>query len=312
MIPEPIRTGQDANVIVFGDHMSFIEIKAHTYRKYSILGKYLGACKRFSDKYLNFVYVETHGGTGQVIDYESKKSVDGSVLIASKLQPSFPCYVVEIDPDNYQLLRQSTQGCPNINLFRGDCNEKIDDILKVIPKGRKFVFCFLDPNSLVYHQYDQLKWETVEKISNFPRTELLITMPTFTIMRETGSYKADPNKSSSIKMAETVTNFLGSDEWKQLDPGDYKAFVRLYISERLKDYKYKGAILIRSVPTRGPLYYLVFGSNQIRGGEIMRDILKKEWVDIKRGQYPVTKFGYKTDREWLDTEYPLSLFIFED
>ena len=286
--------------------------KPHSRRKDSIFRKYLGACKRFSDRYQNFAYIDTHGGTGEVIDFETKKSADGSVLAAAKLQPSFPIYAVEIDPDNYKLLHQSAQGYPNVTVFHGDCNKKIDDILKLIPKGRKFVFCFLDPDSLVYDGYDQLKWETVEKIAKFPRTEVLINIPTFTITRFAGIVKEYPEASSSIKLERHIIDFYGSDKWKMLDPGDYKGFARLYISERLKGYKYKGAILIRTVLTRGPLYYLVYGSNSGRGGEIMRDIMKKEWVDNILGYVPITRYQYETDREWLDVEYPLVFFIFED
>lgn len=182
----------------------------------------------------------------------------------------------------------------------------------MIPKGRKFVFCFLDPDGLVYNGYDQLKWETVEKIAKFPRTEVLINVPKFTIMRLAGVVKDYPEAPSSIRMDGHITTFCGSDKWKELDPGDYRGFVRLYISERLKDYKYKGAILIRNVLTRGPLYYLVYGSSSVRGGDIMRDIMKTEWVDIKGGQYPISRFSYSTDKEWLNAEYPLDLFIFED
>jgi len=291
--------------------MSFLEAKAHSRRKHSILRKYLEVCKIFSDKYQNFAYVDTHGGTGQVIDFDTKKTSDGSVLVAARLQPSFSCYVIEIDFNNYKLLQQSTKGYPNVNLFPGDCNQKIDDVLSMIPKGRKFVFCFLDPDSLMYGAYDQLKWETVEKIAKFPRTEVLINVPTFTIMRCAGVVKDYPEASSSIKIASHLTNFYGSDKWRALEPGDYRGLARLYVSERLTAYEYKGAILIRSVLTRGPLYYLVYGSNSDRGGEIMRDIMKKEWADITKG-YPVTRYQYRTDQEWLNAEYPITLFVFED
>ena len=291
--------------------MGFLKIKAHSRRKYRILRKYLGACKVFSDKYQNFVYVDTHGGTGEVIDFETKKPADGSVLVAAKLQPSFPCYVVEIDPDRYKLLSQSTQEYSHVTLYHGDCNEKIDDILKLIPKGRKFVFCFLDPDSLVYDGYNQLKWETVEKIAKFPRTEVLINVPTFTITRLAGVVKDYPEASSSIKMERHISVFYGSDKWKVLDPSGYRRFARLYTSEGLKDYKYTGAILIRSVLTRGPLYYLVYGSNNRTGAKIMRDIMSSEWLDIIKAE-PLTKIG-KTKVEWLDSEYPLDKpFIFED
>jgi len=291
--------------------MSLLEVKAHSRRKHSILRKYLGACKVFSDKYQNFAYIDTHGGTGEVIDFETRKHDDGSVLVAAKLQPSFPCYVVEIDPNNYKLLQQSTQKYPNVTLYYGDCNEKIDEILNIMPKGRKFVFCFLDPDSLMYDAYDQLKWETVEKIAKFPRTEVLINVPNYTIMRCAGIIKDYPEAPFSIKMANHLTNFYGSDSWKNFDPGDYRGLARLYISERLTDYRCKGAVLVRSVQTRGPLYYLVYGSNSARGGEIMRDIMKKDWVDTM-GMYPITRHAYRNDRDWLEAEYPIHSFIFEN
>lgn len=291
--------------------MSFLEVKAHSRRKHSILRKYLGACKVFSDKYQNFAYVDTHGGTGEVIDFETKKPADGSVLVAAKIQPSFPIYVVEIDPDNYKLLQQSTQRYLHVTLFPGDCNLRIDEILKLIPKGRKFVFCFLDPDSLVYGAYDQLKWETVEKIAKFPRTEVLMNIPTFTIMRCSAVVKDYPEASSSIKLEKHITNFFGSNRWKEIDPGDYRRLARLYISERLNNYKFTGAILIRSILTRGPLYYLVYGSNNRTGAKIMRDIMSSEWLDIIKSE-PLTKID-KTKAEWLDSEYPLDkAFIFED
>jgi three-Cys-motif partner protein len=311
-----LKVGRIVNAIVYGDLMGFIEAKPHSYRKYSILKKYLEVCKKFSDKYQNFVYIETHGGTGEVIDYETRKSTDGSVLIAAKIQPNFPCYVVEIDPDRFKLLKRSTLSYPNVRLFYGDCNVLIDRILSLVPKGEKFIFCFMDPDGLIYRGYnrecDQLKWETVEKVAKFPRTEVLINVPIQAISRLFGDFKNHPEAPSSISFRMYITNFFGSEKWMKLEPGDYRALVRLYIRERLRGYyNYIGAILIRSVETRGPLYYLVYGSNYKVGGEIMRDILKKEWIDIK-GTRPLTRYRYKNDREWLDAEYPLDLFIFED
>jgi three-Cys-motif partner protein len=292
--------------------MGLLEVKAHSYHKYSILRKYLKACKVFSDKYQNFAYIETHGGTGEVIDYETKEATDGSVLIAAKIQPSFPCYVVEIDPDRFELLRQSTSSYSNVRLFHGDCNVLIDEILNLLPKGKKFVFCFMDPDGLAYDGYDQLRWETVEKVVRFPRTEVLINVPIYAISRLAGAVKDYPEAPSSISFRRRITNFFGSEEWMELEPSDYRGFVRLYIQGRLRGRcNYVGAILIRSAVTRGPLYYLVYGSNSEIGGRIMRDILKREWIDIK-GSRPLTRYQYKTDREWLDAEYPLNLFIFED
>jgi hypothetical protein len=44
----------------------------------------------------------------------------------------------------------------------------------------------------------------------------------------------------------------------------------------------------------------------------MRDIFKREWLDMRGGLYPESRRRYRTDGEWLDAEYPLERFIFED
>jgi len=288
-----------------------IQIKPHSHRKHSILRKYLEACKRLSDKYKNFVYIDTHGGTGEVLDLERNKITNGSVLTAAKLQPSFPCYIVEINDSRFKLLKKSTDKLANVLLFYGDCNEKIDEILERIPKYKKSVFCFVDPDSLVYDSIPQLKYETIEKIANFPRSEILLNLPLTSIMRIAGFIRSNPDALSSQKMEKHITILYRTDDWKKIDPGDYKSFRKLYIEERFKQFEYKGAILIRSVTTRSPLYYLIYGSKYTLGGIIMRDIMKKEWVEIL-GSYSITRSLYKTDKEWLDAEYPLTLFIFEN
>ena len=296
--------------------LSYLEIKEHSYRKYRILGKYLGVCQKFGDKYSNFVYVDTHGGSGKVLDICKDTLTDGSTLIAAKITPSFPCHVVEIDPAKYALLQASTRGLPNVTTYCEDCNTEIHKILAAIPKGRMFVFCFIDPDGLVYHgknrSYDELSWKTVESIASFPRTELLVNLPLQALMECSGYIHSLPDEPASKKMEERMSTLYGSPKWQDLAPGDYKGFLRLYISERLKaHYEFVGAILVRNI-IRGPQYYLVYASKYQKGAEIMRDVMKKEYVETL-GATPLTRMQYKTDKEWLDAEYPLSSpFIFED
>ena len=283
-------------------YQRLIPIKPHSRRKYTILRKYLGACERFSNKYQNFAYIDTHWGTGEVFDVADGRSCAGSVLTAAKIMPTFPCNVVEIDPEHYAVLKQHTEGYPHIHLFNGDCNEKIDYILSMILPGEKFIFCFVDPDGLVYRRgsfvCSQLTSETIDKIAKFPRTEILMNLSIEGIMRESGYIRNNPNATASKKMEECLTLLFGSDKWKQLNPGDYRGFLRLYMYERLKPYyQFQGAILIRDLQTKGPLYYLVYASKYSLGGKIMRDIMKKEW-------------GYKPP--WIDKTHPLTEFIFED
>ena len=57
---------------------------------------------------------------------------------------------------------------------------------------------------------------------------------------------------------------------------------------------------------------LVYGSKNEIGGTIMRNIMKVEWVDINGGTYPLTRPNFGTDRKWLDAEFPLDYFVFEN
>jgi len=293
--------------------LSYLQIKEHSHRKYRILEKYLRACQRFSNIYQNFAYVDTHGGSGKVLD--AGNLTDGSTLIAAKITPNFPCYVVEIDPLRYILLKDSAKAIPHVTPFFGDCNTEIDRILSLVPKGRVFVFFFVDPDGLAYQgkdrSCDELSWETVEKIATFPRTELLLNLPLQAIMECTGYIQKLPDRAASEKMRERMSTFFGTEEWQDLDCGDYKGFMRLYVSQRLEShYEYIGGILVRNI-MRGPQYYLLYGSKNLIGGKIMRGIMKKEHVDSFG--IPITRHLYKTEDEWLDAVYPLNKpFVFEN
>jgi len=291
----------------------FIEIEPHTLHKYNILKKYLDVCKIFDKHYSNFVYVDTHGGSGRV-SLKGKKDawMDGSPLIAAHWTPSFPCHIVEIDHERHRHLCESTEGCGNVHTYRGDCNRLIDSILSEIPKWEKFVFCFVDPDSLVYRGPDGTEWdqvcaETVKKIAEFPRSELLLNFPLEAILRCAGDYFRNPTESRAIANGKRVTTFMGSTSWQTLSEKERnrRGFLELYVDEMLKSYPYKGAMLIRSEERNLPLYYLVYTTHNMTAAKIMRDIMKKEgnfpiYYDILKGRYPT-----------LDEAYPLKRFIFE-
>jgi three-Cys-motif partner protein len=289
----------------------FIEIEPHTLHKYSILRKYLGVCKIFDKHYSNFVYVDTHGGSGRV-SFKGGK-VEGSPLIAAHWTPNFPCHIVEIDPKTYQCLCESASGCSNVHTYHGDCNRLITKILSKVPKWQKFVFCFVDPSSLVYYGFDgtvcdQLCAETVRTIAGFPRSELLLNFPLESILRCAGDYFKNPTKSRAIANGERVTTFMGSNSWQKLPERDRnrRAFLELYMDEMLEEpYPYKGAMLVRSETKNLPLYYLVYATHNETAAKIMRGIMKKE------GEFALHVNILTMKPQQIDEIYPLTRFIFE-
>jgi three-Cys-motif partner protein len=299
---------------------SYIEIKGHSHRKYTILQKYLDACQKFEDRYHNFAYVDTHGGTGMVLDLTDKIRKPGSVLTAARITPTFPCYTIEIDDLHFALLEHCTKSLSNVTRFHGDCNTLIHSVLSQIERGKRFVFCFLDPCGLIYTsddvQSDQLNFETIRAIADFPRSEILLNFPVEAVMQTSGvAHSETANTQLVVTMRGHLNRFFGCDDWMELDPGDYRGFLRSYL-DRVKrvapSYEYSGAVLIRSAEKNAPQYYLTYFSQHIKGGKIMRDIMAKEWREIIGG-FPLTRLKYRTISEWLDGEYPLEKpFIFED
>jgi len=293
-------------------HNEFLEIEPHTLHKYNILSKYLNVCKIFDKHYSNFVYIDTHGGSGKVYLKSKKKWVDGSPLIAAHWTPSFPCHIVEIDHGRYRHLCESTEGCNNVHTYHGDCNKLIASILSKIPKWEKFVFCFVDPESLVYRGSDgtvcdQLCAETIRRIASFPRSELLLNFPLESILRCSGDFFNNPSEPRAIANGERVTTFMGSTSWQGLPEKErsHRAFLELYMDEMLNAYPYKGGILIRSEEKNLPLYYLVYSTHNQTAAKIMRDIMKKE------GNFGIL-YSFELDRfPTLDEAYPLTGFIFE-
>ena len=297
-----------------------LDIEPHTLHKYSILKKYLKVCELFDKHYSNFVYVDTHGGSGKVNLHG--QWVQGSPLIAADWTPSFPCHIVEINPATYRCLCESTLGRTNVNLYHGDCNTKIDPILAAVPKGQKFVFCFVDPTKLVYNgpdntECDQLCADTVRKIAEFPRSELLLNFPLESILRCAGDYLGNPTEPRAIASGRRVTTFMGSTNWQAITLSEThgernrKAFLEPYMGEVLDRYQYKGAFLVRTQQNNLPVYYLVYGTKNRVAAGIMRGIMKTEYIDAL-GYKPLTMLQYKTEKEWLDAEYPLTRpFIFE-
>lgn len=303
-----------------------VPIMKHSEKKYNILKKYcFGVCAVFFKKYKNFVYIDTHGGSGKILLPDGKTLGDGSILIAQSAVPDFPCYAIEIDTERYSRLVEFTKPFQNIKSICGDCNEKIDEILKEINPGEKFIFCFIDPDGLVYRKDSIVKhqflYETIKKIADFQRTEILLNFPLEAIIR-CGALISDPSKDIADKNIDNVDRFFGKEctpdcnhwlecskesikecgKWKEIVEREenpdkkIRKLLELYIAKNLNKFSHIGAILIRN-ENNVPQYYLVYATKYYLGAKIMRDIMKKEW-----GQ------GTLGDFEKL---FPMNHFIFD-
>jgi len=281
--------------------MGHLEVSDHAKHKYNILDKYLRACKRVYEKYGNFEYIDTQGGSGQGV--LNGQYIAGSPRIAGALDPSFPCHIIEVDKKRFATLQQSMAAFSNVEVINGDCNIEIDNILSKIPTW-KFIFCFIDPSSLVYDEdpsmrCDQLSWNTIMKIAtSHPKTELLINFPSYAITREIGVTRNPANEKQRQGIEARLNTFFGTTEWREI-PNEGRTLLDFFMSRLRKPpnhYEYGGAILIRN-SSNAPMYYLVYCSHSPIGIKIMKSNMDKEFY---QGQQP-----------FFSNPYPDNWFVYE-
>jgi three-Cys-motif partner protein len=294
----------------------YLKVKPHSRQKYTILDKYLRACENFARKYGNFFYVDTHGGSGIVeMEGEGSSKSEGSPLIAAKVIETwkgggaYPCHIIEINPEYYEVLKQAFQEKSWVKIYLGDCNDIAPSVVNSFPNAWAFGLCFMDPNGLVYDGPGasglvyQLIWSTVEQISQREKVELLINFPLEAILRCSGFCQEHPDNRASVSMADRLTKFFGTDDWWPLQ--EKREFLELYLN-RLQNklgFPYVGAYLVCSQGLT-PVYYLVFATRHEVGAKIMRDVMRNEW----KAQHP--KEAEKAKRaKW---EPNLSYFIFDN
>ena len=151
-------------------------------------------------------YVDLLADSG--INKIEKDLVLGSPIIASNFaySPFDKLLLVELDQKRagaleLRLKRINMQS----EIFVGNCNDKIDDLLEHLPFGSHYL-AFIDCEGL------EVKWETMEKLLNRPG-DVIFTFQTQEIRRTWGN--AMSKKSPMSKVAsEKLLDFYGDDTWK--------------------------------------------------------------------------------------------------
>lgn len=299
--------------------MDYWKAKPHAEQKYTILGKYLAACGTLARKYGNFVYIDTHGGSG-LIEMEDDtpllstmpRRTEGSPLVAARAMQAwssgkeFPCHIMEIHPGRYDTLCQSTANFSWVRTHHDDCNVLLPRILTTVPAWA-FVLCFVDPDGLIYDgpgstgSIPQFTWLTMEQIASRPKVEVLLNFPLEAILRTAGYCQKQADQPAAQAMAANLTTYFGCEDWQGLC--GKRPFLDHYLSRlRRMGFGYLGAYYVN----RGglPLYYLVYGTRSQTGAKIMRDVMRAEWKTI----HPV----WAAEAAQVGLEHPLTGFIFDN
>lgn len=251
--------------------------------KLSILRQYLYAYSTIvSNNFPQYYYLETCAGPGVCKLRNSGQLVLGTSLLAMTNKPAFTKYVfVEIDEPFYAALKKRKNTyCPDVDaeIIRDDCNNCIRPIIESLP-WNKPVFVVMDPEGL------ELKWDArVVPIANHPRSELFINFP------YNMAIKRCISENVYSRTEETVTDYLGTDQWKhwrnryvkgEISHDERRSALLEIYKEGLQNLgltEIQVSRIIRS-DNNQPSYFLISASRKRVARKIMKDIMK---VDVTK------------------------------
>lgn len=255
--------------------------------KYFFFEKYLNAScevrRMFADKG-NAVFIDLFAGPGKCIIKNEKREIDSGGVRALKRDaaPFNEYFYFDISKANELALKKRSNTIANCHVKGGDSNELIDNLVKTLLKQPyRYHLAFIDPFGP-----DGLKFETLRKLAQLDRMDMLIHFPIGAIKRNLRLWK---RKSNTI-----LDNFLGLDTWRQQIHGlsnnrIFKVLIDVF-TEQLKSIGYPEEGLrmassdrdvytgLPTVPVKNTknveLYVLILASKHPRAQKIWNSVIK--------------------------------------
>lgn len=225
----------------------------------------------------NIYYVDLFAGCGICRVRDTGKEIYGSALISLNIGRPFKRYFfIDKNPKAINALRLRIRNSPLRNiveLIEGDCNEKIEQILREIPKGC-LCLAVIDPTGL------QIKFETLRKLTANRRVDLFIVFPEGMAIKR--------NLKKFIRQEHSILDdFMPNREWRneyqKIDSDLHKRerkFIQLYKEGLMQigytEFKSGEEISVRSTSRRLRLYYILFASKHPLGLTFWAKISEKE------------------------------------
>lgn len=215
-------------------------------------------------------YVDLFAGPGVCESRSDGDRTPGSALIAAQApKPFHKLLLCEESPELADACEQRLArigASTRSKVFRGDCNERIHDIVNEIP-DRSLTLAFVDPTGL------HADFDTIRILTENRRVDLFILFADhMDIVRNMEIY-ADQTDSNLDKTLGPTSNWR--DEWRSLasqTPTNVASlFAKLYKRQlsRHLGYEYSDDEVLKN--SQGtPIYRLVFGSKDPRGLDFWR------------------------------------------
>lgn len=223
------------------------------------------------------VYVDLFAGPGICTIERTGERFPGSPLIAAGVRKPFRKILL------CELRDPLAEACENrlrqrlassaFEVFRGDCNERVVDLIKCIPSGA-LTLAFLDPTGL------HLNLDTVQTLASRGAVDLLILFPDAVDVLRNADHLYFPDEASALDRV------LGLDsDWRvevlNIPAADGASRRRMYANiyrrqlERRAGYKFFDDVPIKDQQGR-PLYRLVYATKNPTGLAFWDESVKRK------------------------------------
>lgn len=233
---------------------------------------------------LDHVYIDGFSGSGVHLSKLTGEFVLGSPLNALQIVPPFREYfLIDLDGDKMEQLRQQIGERRDVHLEAGDCNQIL--VSDVFPKVRfeqyRRGLCLLDPYGL------HLNWQVIEAAGKLKTIDLFLNFPIMDMNRN--ALWRHPENATPEGLAR-MTAFWGDTSWRD---AAYRSQPTLFGDETVKlendevaaafgrrlnevaGFKYVAPPLPMRNTKGAIVYYLFFASQNPVAEKIVKDIFRK-------------------------------------
>lgn len=262
-----------------------------TKAKLQMLEEYLGGFAKASKSQTERVYLDAFAGEGHGLDRITGERFHGSARIALDAgeDAGFTVFryfeMGQKATELQQRLRAEYPG-KDIKVYAGDCNEKIPEALADLASVKWApTFAFLDPDGM------ELEWRTLKALADHKRgyrktgsekpeykVEMWMLFPTSGIIRTLALDEAKVTEQDFAR----ASRLFGSKDWKpiyeQRRAGEFSAaeardeYVNLMRWRLEKALGYRAAHAFELKNSKGPLYHMIFATDNEVGTRIMSAI----------------------------------------
>lgn len=271
------------------DELHTPEVGSYTEDKYDLVRLY---CHLFSSGMKakwrgKRTYIDLYAGPGKCRVRGTNKVLLGSPLIALSVPEPFDHYIFcENDLERFDSLktRLSSYANHDIQLVRGDCDTKIDDLCALVPKDN-LVLCFVDPFDIGF------KFETIRRISGAGYGVDFLFLLAFQMDAARGDNRKHYVNPENTK----IDRMLGNSEWRvhweteqKSGNADFSKFLAIEFSQSMESLGYLPNPLhqmrrIRTIDKNVPLYYLALFSKHSRAYDFWKKVL--QYTTPQRGLF---------------------------